>query len=268
MDYPDCGHFAWKPRRRAKTRGSRVVFSSPLGGLQSCPAAEKATRPRNRCLRRGELAACAARSLHGPDKIADIPPTDACCRPRSSAGRAALEAFDAGPSRSGNYWATPTDPAATRPRRKAPPLRGFSMVGAPRFELGTSSPPDFSSARAGCVGEWRELDISPANRPEARSLPRILPRASFLTFGRGLGARGKLESGRPAQSEGGPDGRVPVQARDDGRRTCEPVDVRDRRLQLREGDEIPLGRRTLRVVGIRDDDADQPPVLVVEDMTE
>lgn len=30
------------------------------------------------------------------------------------------------------------------------------------------------------------------------------------------------------------------------------------------GDEIPLGRRTLRVVAIRDDDADQPPALVVE----
>lgn len=31
------------------------------------------------------------------------------------------------------------------------------------------------------------------------------------------------------------------------------------------GDTIHLGRRTLRVVGLRDDDADQPPVLVVED---
>jgi hypothetical protein len=31
-------------------------------------------------------------------------------------------------------------------------------------------------------------------------------------------------------------------------------------------DEIPLGRRSLRVVGRRDDDADQPPVLVVEDV--
>ena len=30
------------------------------------------------------------------------------------------------------------------------------------------------------------------------------------------------------------------------------------------GDTIPLGRRTLRVVAIRDDDADQAPVLVVE----
>jgi hypothetical protein len=32
-----------------------------------------------------------------------------------------------------------------------------------------------------------------------------------------------------------------------------------------EGDTIPLGGRTLRVVAVRDDDADQPPVLVVED---
>jgi hypothetical protein len=31
------------------------------------------------------------------------------------------------------------------------------------------------------------------------------------------------------------------------------------------GDTIPLGDRTLRVVRIRDDDADQPPVLVVEE---
>jgi hypothetical protein len=33
----------------------------------------------------------------------------------------------------------------------------------------------------------------------------------------------------------------------------------------RPGDEIPLGRRSLRVVDIRDDGADQPPVLVVEE---
>ena len=32
----------------------------------------------------------------------------------------------------------------------------------------------------------------------------------------------------------------------------------------RPGDAIYLGRRTLRVVGMRDDDADQPPVLIVE----
>jgi len=33
----------------------------------------------------------------------------------------------------------------------------------------------------------------------------------------------------------------------------------------RTGDTIPLGHRTLKMAGIRDDDADQPPVLVVED---
>jgi hypothetical protein len=31
---------------------------------------------------------------------------------------------------------------------------------------------------------------------------------------------------------------------------------------------IHLGGRTLRVIGRRDEDADQPPVLVVEDMVE
>jgi hypothetical protein len=34
----------------------------------------------------------------------------------------------------------------------------------------------------------------------------------------------------------------------------------------RSGDTIPLGQATLRVVRVRDDDADQPPVLVVEDL--
>lgn len=33
----------------------------------------------------------------------------------------------------------------------------------------------------------------------------------------------------------------------------------------RAGDTIHLGRRTLRVIGKRDDDADRPPVLVVEE---
>jgi hypothetical protein len=34
----------------------------------------------------------------------------------------------------------------------------------------------------------------------------------------------------------------------------------------RAGDTIRLGRRTLRVVDIRDDDSDQPPVLFVEEV--
>jgi hypothetical protein len=32
------------------------------------------------------------------------------------------------------------------------------------------------------------------------------------------------------------------------------------------GGVIPVGHRALRVIGKRDDDADQPPVLIVEDM--
>jgi hypothetical protein len=34
----------------------------------------------------------------------------------------------------------------------------------------------------------------------------------------------------------------------------------------RAGDVISLGRRQLHVIGTRDDDADQPPVLIVEDV--
>jgi hypothetical protein len=38
-------------------------------------------------------------------------------------------------------------------------------------------------------------------------------------------------------------------------------------LNWRQGDTIPLNTdRTLRVLGVRDDDADQPPALVVEDL--
>jgi hypothetical protein len=40
-------------------------------------------------------------------------------------------------------------------------------------------------------------------------------------------------------------------------------------LNWRQGDTIPLGRdRALRVLGVRDDGADKPPVLVVEDVPE
>jgi hypothetical protein len=35
----------------------------------------------------------------------------------------------------------------------------------------------------------------------------------------------------------------------------------------RPGDTIPLGRRFLRVVDVRDDNVDAPPVLVVENVS-
>ena len=46
----------------------------------------------------------------------------------------------------------------------------------------------------------------------------------------------------------------------------EPASITIAVPNMREGDSIPMGHKTLRVVRIRDDDADQPPVLVVEDL--
>jgi hypothetical protein len=53
---------------------------------------------------------------------------------------------------------------------------------------------------------------------------------------------------------------------EDGSR-ADPPAFRTTTPTWRPGDMIPLGNgSTLRVVRIRDDDADQPPVLVVEDV--
>ena len=50
---------------------------------------------------------------------------------------------------------------------------------------------------------------------------------------------------------------------------ADPPTVRVAVPNWQAGDQIPLGRgRSLRVVAVRDDDADQPPALVVEDMAE
>jgi hypothetical protein len=48
---------------------------------------------------------------------------------------------------------------------------------------------------------------------------------------------------------------------------AEPASMTSAVPNMRPGDTIPLGRdRTLRIVRVRDDDADQPPVLIVEDV--
>ena len=48
---------------------------------------------------------------------------------------------------------------------------------------------------------------------------------------------------------------------------ADPPTFRSSTLNWRQGDKIPLtAERTLRVLGVRDDDADQPPALIVEDM--
>jgi hypothetical protein len=48
---------------------------------------------------------------------------------------------------------------------------------------------------------------------------------------------------------------------------ADPPTYKSTVLSWRQGDTIPLtAERTLRVLGVRDDDADQPPVLVVQDL--
>ena len=48
---------------------------------------------------------------------------------------------------------------------------------------------------------------------------------------------------------------------------ADPPHYRSSVLVWRQGDKIPLtAERTLRVLGVRDDDAEQPPALVVEDL--
>ena len=49
--------------------------------------------------------------------------------------------------------------------------------------------------------------------------------------------------------------------------SADPPTFRSSTLNWRQGHKIYLtAGRTLRVLGVRDDDADQPPALVVEDM--
>jgi hypothetical protein len=47
---------------------------------------------------------------------------------------------------------------------------------------------------------------------------------------------------------------------------AEPPSFKTTVLVWQPGDTIPLGNRTLQVVRVRDNDADQAPVLVVEDL--
>ena len=53
-----------------------------------------------------------------------------------------------------------------------------------------------------------------------------------------------------------------------GRHTRRPAHRQGGSPNWRAGDTITVGHRSLRVVAVRDDDADQPPALVVEDMAE
>jgi hypothetical protein len=77
-----------------------------------------------------------------------------------------------------------------------------------------------------------------------------------------------LVSGRPAPDRKGAIGWLAFDSGSRRRTANPPTRRRCKRqcLKWNEGDCIYLGRRTLRVIGRRDDDADQPPVLVVEEV--
>jgi hypothetical protein len=48
-------------------------------------------------------------------------------------------------------------------------------------------------------------------------------------------------------------------------RPAEPPTLQSAVPTWKAGNSIHLGHRTLKVIGVRDDDADNPPVLVVEE---
>ena len=72
---------------------------------------------------------------------------------------------------------------------------------------------------------------------------------------------GRFDSGAAPLSQNAPTRRVLAE---DGA-PAEPKQLTSVIPSWETGDTIHLGKRTLRVIGKRDDDADQPPVLIVED---
>jgi hypothetical protein len=80
--------------------------------------------------------------------------------------------------------------------------------------------------------------------------------------------RTKMQPSGVPSSPAGTDERRPSHTRKAATRTAAPRLQRRpgwRAERRRLGDVIPLGNRALRVIGKRVDDADQPPVLIVEE---
>jgi hypothetical protein len=72
-------------------------------------------------------------------------------------------------------------------RHKSRRFQRPSVIGAPRFELGTSSPPDSSSRVAAFGPEWPEVAQEQGFRVQNLALGHSAPRAEFAAFGHGLG---------------------------------------------------------------------------------
>src|ERR671936_571355 len=78
---------------------------------------------------------------------------------------------------------------------KAPLLRGFSSIGAPRFELGTSSPPHSASRLETSAATWPEVPKVQEKRVQKFRMRRFPPRADLKACGHGTGTDASLESG-------------------------------------------------------------------------
>jgi hypothetical protein len=112
-----------------------------------------------------------ARSLHGHEHRAD--------RPHLRPLAARLDRPRSGRSRRVRVRSVPAEEAGMAARTaKTPPERGFLMIGAPRFELGTSSPPD-------CSAFWRGFRASGGRwlgYAESGTRQRFKPLASTARF--------------------------------------------------------------------------------------
>jgi hypothetical protein len=152
-------------------------------------------------------------------------------------------------------------------------LPGVSMISSPiakRLPQGTGQDARVFSARHQLSGrvrggsEKRMVQPSTAEHGRGhltRSHGAVCSCAQLLSYARGAARSQPTREGRP-------NGRVSVQARASGRHAGEPSSFSSAVPNWGPGETIHFGHKTLRVVGVRDDDADQPPVLVVEDVVQ
>ena len=92
--------------------------------------------------------------------------------------------------RLGPYRTPPFPPARTRR------FPGLSPIGAPRFELGTSSPPDFFGGRARGGGEWRGVAFLPANNRHSLSCEALSSMTPVSDVWAAIGQRGPIVTTR------------------------------------------------------------------------
>jgi hypothetical protein len=75
-------------------------------------------------------------------------------------------------------------------------MRGFLLIGAPRFELGTSSPPGLFSHMAGAVPRRREVACEQRKVRTPTRFQPLFAETCFMAFGHGLGTAEVVSSER------------------------------------------------------------------------